>query len=121
MPRTWATSGTPPTSTIAKRTRNSVIVSLKDAKHPRPVKERWPMPPMTNFSHKREKGRDSETYFPSGFRIFTSSAWTNSLPQIRWPVLSGSSSPSKPLTVPPASRIMICPAAMSQGDRLRSQ
>jgi hypothetical protein len=61
------------------------------------------------------------TYFSSGFRIFTSSAWTNSLPQIRLPVLSGSSSPAMPLTVPPASRTMICPAAMSHGCRLRSQ
>ena len=47
-------------------------------------------------------------YLPSGLRIFTSSAWTNSLPQITWPVLSGSSSPSMPLTTPPASRTMIC-------------
>ena len=62
-----------------------------------------------------------KTYFPSGFKIFTSSAWMNSLPQITWPVLSGSSSPAIPLTVPPASRTMIWPAAMSQGCRLRSQ
>ncbi len=56
-----------------------------------------------------------------GLRIFTSSAWTNSLPQTTWPVFSGSSSPSMPLTMPPASRTMIWPAAMSQGCRLRSQ
>ena len=60
-------------------------------------------------------------YFPSGFRIFTSSACTNSLPQITLPVFSGSSSPSMPETVPPASRMMIWPAAMSHGCRLRSQ
>ena len=57
----------------------------------------------------------------SGFRIFTSSACTNSLPQTTCPVFSGSSSPSMPETMPPASRIMIWPAAMSQGCRLRSQ
>src|SRR3984957_11167470 len=60
-------------------------------------------------------------HFPSGFRIFTSSAWMNSLPQTRLPDFSGSSSPSMPLTMPPASRTMIWPAAMSQGCRLRSQ
>src|SRR5271170_6788510 len=43
---------------------------------------------------------------PSGFKIFTSSAWTNSLPQITLPVLSGSSSPAMPETMPPASRTM---------------
>ncbi len=48
--------------------------------------------------------RNGGTYFSSGFKIFTSSAWTNSLPQIRLPVLSGSSSPAMPLTMPPASR-----------------
>ena len=57
----------------------------------------------------------------SGLRIFTSSACTNSLPQITCPVFSGSSSPAMPETMPPASRIMIWPAAMSQGCRLRSQ
>ena len=63
----------------------------------------------------------SVAYFPSGFRIFTSSPCTNSLPQTTCPVFSGSSSPSMPLMVPPASRTMIWPAAMSQGCRLRSQ
>src|SRR3981081_55974 len=48
-------------------------------------------------------------YFPSGFKSFTSSAWMNSLPQITLPVLSGSSSPSMPETMPSASRTMICP------------
>ena len=64
---------------------------------------------------------NSEHYFPSGFKIFTSSPCTNSLPHITLPVFSGSSSPSMPLTMPPASRTMIGPAAMSQGCRLRSQ
>jgi len=59
--------------------------------------------------------------FPSGFKIFTNSACTNSLPQIRLPDFSGSSSPSMPETMPPDSRTMIWPAAMSQGCRLRSQ
>jgi hypothetical protein len=53
--------------------------------------------------------------YPSGFKIFTSSPWTNSLPQITLRVMSGSSLPAMPETTPPASRIMICPAAMSQG------
>jgi hypothetical protein len=61
------------------------------------------------------------SYFPSGFSIFTSSRCTNSLPQTTCPVLSGSSSPAMPETTPPASRIMIWPAATSQGCRLRSQ
>jgi hypothetical protein len=60
-------------------------------------------------------------HFPSGFKIFTSSPWTNSLPQITLAVLSASSLPSMPLTVPPASRTMIWPAARSHGCRLRSQ
>ena len=57
----------------------------------------------------------------SGFRIFSSSACTNSLPQTTWPVFSASSLPVMPETMPPASRTMIWPAAMSQGCRLRSQ
>ena len=39
---------------------------------------------------------DQRNLLPSGFRIFTSSACTNSLPQITCPVFSGSSSPSMP-------------------------
>jgi hypothetical protein len=53
--------------------------------------------------------------YPSGFKIFTNSPWTNSLPQITLRVMSASSLPAMPETVPPASRTMICPAAMSQG------
>jgi hypothetical protein len=63
----------------------------------------------------------SETYLAIGLSIFRSSAWTNSLPQITLPVLSASSFPVMPLKMPPASRTMIWPAAMSQGCRLRSQ
>jgi hypothetical protein len=54
------------------------------------------------------------------FNIFTNSPCTNSFPQITCPVCSGSSLPSMPEIVSPASRTMICPAAMSQGCRLRS-
>jgi len=43
------------------------------------------------------------------------------LPQITLPVFRQSSSPSMPETMPPASRTMICPAAMSHGCKLRSQ
>ena len=67
------------------------------------------------------RGLEPSPYFPSGFNIFTNSPCTNSLPQITCPVFSGSSLPSMPDIVPPASRTMICPAAMSQGCRLRSQ
>jgi hypothetical protein len=67
------------------------------------------------------RGLEPSPYFPSGFSIFTSSPCTNSLPQITCPVFSGSSLPSMPEMVPPASRTMICPAAMSQGCKLRSQ
>src|ERR1700688_233914 len=68
-----------------------------------------------------QTGVEISRHFPSGFRIFTSSAWMCSLPQITSPVFSGSSSPSMPETMPPASRTMIWPAAMSQACRLRSQ
>ena len=60
-------------------------------------------------------------YFPSGFSTFTNSACTYSFPHTTCPVFSGSSLPLMPEIVPPASRTMICPAAMSQGCRLRSQ
>lgn len=66
-------------------------------------------------------GSETVAYFSSGFRIFTSSPCTYSFPQTTCPVFSGSSLPSMPEIVPPASRTMICPAAMSQGCRLRSQ
>jgi hypothetical protein len=67
------------------------------------------------------RGLEPSLYLSSGFSIFTNSPCTNSFPQITWPVCSGSSLPSMPEIVPPASRTMICPAAMSQGCRLRSQ
>ena len=57
----------------------------------------------------------------SGFKIFTNSPCTNSLPHTTWPVFSASSLPPISVTRPPASRTMIWPAAMSQGCRLRSQ
>src|SRR3954469_20126747 len=60
-------------------------------------------------------------YFPTDFKIFTNSACTYSLPHTTCPVFSASSSPPMPLTMPPASRTMMVPAARSQGDRLRSQ
>src|SRR5580693_7976920 len=66
-------------------------------------------------------GTRDRRHFPSGFRIFNSSAWTYSLPQITLPLVSASSLPSMPETMPPASRTMICPAAISQACRLRSQ
>jgi transposase len=37
------------------------------------------------------RGLEPSPYFPSGFRIFTSSPCTNSLPQITFPVFSASS------------------------------
>ena len=61
------------------------------------------------------------SYLPSGFKIFISSACTNSLPHTTSPVFSASSWPSMPEMRPPDSRTMIWPAAMSQGCRLRSQ
>jgi hypothetical protein len=67
------------------------------------------------------RGLEPSLYYPSSLRIFTSSACTYSFPQITCPVFSGSSLPSVPEIVPPASRTMICPAAMSQGCKLRSQ
>src|SRR5262249_45657326 len=63
--------------------------------------------------------REGAAYNP--FKIFTNSPCTNSLPQTTWPVVSALSWPSMPETVPPASRTMIWPAAISQGCRLRSQ
>ena len=106
--------------------KNGMIMDTKAA-------SQTPFPHTIPFSLKRHGwlrvvrvipcrfARSAKNYFPSGFRIFTSSAWMYSLPQITLPVFSGSSLPSMPLTVPPASRTMICPAAMSHGCRLRSQ
>src|SRR6266540_1598965 len=67
------------------------------------------------------RGLEPSPYFPSGFRIFTSSPCTNSFPHSTFPVFSASSLPPMSEIVPPASRTMICPAAMSQGERFRSQ
>src|SRR2546429_7826363 len=67
------------------------------------------------------RGLEPSPYFSSGLSIFTNSPCTNSFPQITCPVFSGSSLPSTPEIVPPASRTMICPAAISHGDKLRSQ
>lgn len=61
------------------------------------------------------------SYQPSGIKIFTSSRWIVSLPHTTLPVASAVSPPSMPLTMPPASRTMINPAAISHGCRLRSQ
>ena len=58
---------------------------------------------------------------PTAFNIFTSSACTCSFPHTTFPVFSASSSPLTPLTMPPASRTMMVPAARSQGCKLRSQ
>jgi hypothetical protein len=63
----------------------------------------------------------SEDYYPSPFNTFTNSPCTNSFPHTTSPVVSALSCPSIPVTIPPASRTMICPAAMSHGERLRSQ
>jgi hypothetical protein len=73
------------------------------------------------IGHSQCPSAGSETHFPSGFKIFTNSAWIASLPQITLPLVSASSLPSMPETVPPASRTMIWPAAISQDCRLRSQ
>ena len=60
-------------------------------------------------------------YFPSGPSIFTNSPCTYSFPHTTCPVFTASSLPPMSEIVPPASRTMICPAAISQGCKLRSQ
>src|SRR5215208_3836305 len=67
------------------------------------------------------RGLEPSLYLSSAFSIFTNPPCTYSFPHSTCPVFSGSSLPSMPEMVPPASRTMICPAAMSHGCKLRSQ
>jgi hypothetical protein len=119
-------SGTAPVAELLRPLLSNPSAHLRAA--PPATKTMRLSPRTLNLAHmtpalprKRERGRTTVAYFPSGFKIFSNSACTNSLPQITWPVFSGSSSPAMPETTPPASRTMIWPAAMSQGCRLRSQ
>ena len=88
---------------------------------PQPQRDRGILVARVVAAQHESRAHGATASLPASLRRRRSSRCMVSLPATTWPLAKMSSSPSRSLTKPPASRTRIEPAAMSHGDRSRSQ